>query len=164
MKSLYIELIANLKAGKYLPEKWGEILVLISKLEYEKLVDENSFSSVITIIDSLIPSIDWTDKKNDISFYSSATMNFDSKVSQEVKETINSKMEEWDNHKKTSSRIELGNTLRALISQRKMKELIIFLRESYTDLVQGKHYLSLLEWSDIESFLRIATAFEYQEF
>jgi hypothetical protein len=164
LTELYSELLGKIKASGYPPYKWGDLLVLISKLEKETLINEGEFLSVIGMLESQVKSIDWDSLEYKEFYFNVEYFVSDDTMLKAHQETLHTKFSEWGNCKKSYLETKMAEKIGLFLRNKDMDGLKEYIFENQNEIFINKHFLSLIDWETIEHFLANATPRLYQGF
>jgi hypothetical protein len=148
--------------NNYIPKQIPDLLILISKLENNNLIKNNSLKEAIDIINIKINSIEKSTIENEnfnFELYFS-----DKKLPKAHKEIIDEKIKEWNKIIKNKKTESLSEVIVNFFVTKNMKGLNKYIDEHFSDFLNQKSLLGNIDFKIIETFLNAASSKQYQNF
>lgn len=161
---LYNHLVTKLNNFEYPPFKWGDTLVLISKLETQDLAEKGAFFAAIDKIKSQVESIDWSSEEYQQFYFDVTYYTFSGKLIKEHQDALCLNFDEWGNWKNKYLEEKIGKNLQQYLKENNIDGFITYINTKQNDIFQYKRLLSLLDLVSITNFLANATPYQYQIF
>lgn len=162
-----VEKYENIKSNinNYNFNKWGDILILISKLEDNELIKEGEFDDINSIFDQIVETTDWSE--NELEHVNFETDNYllnDSINNIKHKDIIKKNFKKWEEIKENNISENKTKKIIEYFESNDMQGLKEYLGNQKNYFILKKELLGNIDFKNIKTFLEKSTAKLFQEF